>query len=862
MHGMLLTHIVPRKFGSRLLLMTLFTGLIPVIIFTLLIQTSGDRFKNEINRTVQSGRDQEWSRSEALLRLQGEEQIRAKAMDVAVQLNLVLQSVPWMTLQDLRRDRKFHEVAVQRVGRTGYTTLYETRTGISRFHKDRKYENVNLRRFSKSLPAFWEIVRKSLKGKSASGYYDWTEPDGSGRQKYMYTIPLSVRTGDGVRLTVAATAYVDEFTQAIREAEAIHKDTTRFLMGTIGTSIQAFRKAGLVGMGLGIVVASLLALWVGSYFSRTIGHLRDATSRINAGDYAVRVRSSMSGDIGTLVTDFNTMVARLEATTVSKHRLEESEEKLRQTNAELEQRVTERTAELSESEQKYRELVELLPEVVFETDVNGVFSYANRRALETFGYTIEELRTGICMRDVVAPGDYVKIAENAARILGGEVRDGDKYVLRTKDGSEFPAFIRAARIVKDGITVGLRGIVVDLTQSRKAEEEKLRLEEEVRQAQKMEAIGTLAGGIAHDFNNILAAIIGFTEMAIDDTPEGNLLRPKLDRVLSASLRGRDLVKQILTFSRKAEQKQQQIALTPLVKEALRFLRASLPAAIEIQFDSSGTTDLVLADPTQIEQVLMNLGTNAAYAMGEKGGLLEIHMSDTCFSSSEVPDPEMQPGAYVKLSVRDTGCGIEKPILARIFDPFFTTKKQGEGTGLGLSVVHGIVKAHRGAITVSSEPGKGSTFAVYLPKAAAPVVQENAGITTIKTGHERILLVDDEKDITDAEGATLQGLGYQVTTMGDSAEALRAFSETPDLFDLVVTDQNMPRLTGLDLAKQLLSIRPDVPVILCTGYSDIIPLHKAQAGIRSYITKPLTKRELATAIRRVLDGQSRNAGEKK
>jgi len=854
--------IIPRKFGSRLLLMTLFTGLIPVVIFNLLIQTSGDRFKNEINETVQSGRNQEWRQSEARLRLQGEEQIRAKAMDVAAQLNLVLQSVPWMTLQDLRRDRAFHKVAVQRVGRTGYTALYETRTGISRFHRDRKYENVNLRRFSKSLPAFWAIVKKSLKGNIASGYYDWEEPDGSVRQKYMYTIPLSVRTDDGVRLTVAATAYVDEFTQAIREAEAIHHDTTRLLMGTVGTSIQAFRKTGLVGMGLGIVVASLLALCVGSYFSKTIGRLRDATSRINAGDYTVRVRSSMSGEIGTLVADFNTMVAQLEATTVSKQRVEESEEKLRQTNAELEQRVAERTVKLSESEQRYRELVELLPEVVFETDLDGFYTYANRQALEAFGYTIDELHTGIHMRDVVVPRDYTRIVENASKIMRGDIREGDEYVLRRKDGSEVPVFIRATRIVHDGVTVGLRGIVVDLTQSRKAEEEKLRLEEQVRQAQKMEAIGTLAGGIAHDFNNILMAVIGFTQMAIDDVPEDSSLRPRLDRVLSASLRGRDLVKQILTFSRRGEQEQKYVPLTPLVREALRFLRASLPAAIEIQFTTSSETDTVFADPNQIEQVLMNLVTNAAFAMGKTGGLLEIQMSDAFFSSSEVPDPDMQPGAYVKLSVRDTGCGMDKLTLDRIFEPFFTTKKPGEGTGLGLSVVHGIVKAHRGAITVSSEPGEGSTFTVYLPKAAAATVQENDISATIKTGHERILLVDDEKDITDTEEATLRNLGYQVTVVRDGAEALQAFSETPELFDLVLTDQNMPHLTGIDLAKQVLSIRPDVPVILCTGYSDIIPLHMAQAAIRGYITKPVTRRELAAAIRRVLDGQRQNSCQKK
>jgi PAS domain S-box-containing protein len=842
--------------------MTLFAALMPVVIFALLIHTSGDRFKSEINQAVQSGRDREWLRGEAFLRLQGEERVRAKARDVALQLNLVLAGVPRMTLRDIQRDPKFHEVAVQRVGRTGYTALYETRTGIVRFDRERKYENANLRRFSKSLPAFWAIVRKSLGGKPAGGYYDWKEPDGHLRQKYMYTVPLSVRTGDGVRLTVAATAYVDEFTQAIREAEAVHQETTRFLVGTIGASIQDFQKTGLVEMGLGIAVACLFALCVGRYFSRTIGRLRDATSRVNAGDYAVRVRASTSGDLGTLVTDFNTMVAQLETTTVSKHLLEESQEKLRQANAELELRVTERTARLSESEQRYRELVELLPEVVFETDVEGFYTYANRQALDTLGYASEELRTGIHMRDAVAPKDYARMMENADRIQAGEVREGDEYILRRKDGSEFPVLIRAARIVQDGRTVGLRGIAVDLTQSKRAEEEKIRLEEQVRQAQKMEAIGTLAGGIAHDFNNILAAVVGFTEMAMDDTPDGSSLRSKLDRVHNASLRGRDLVKQILTFSRKAEEERRYVALTPLVRETFRFLRASLPATIEIQLDSSCKTDLVLADPTQIEQVIMNLATNAAYAMGNKGGLLEIRMSDMLVPSPEVPDPDLQPGTYVRLSVLDTGCGMDRLVLARIFDPFFTTKRPGEGTGLGLSVVHGIIKAHQGAITVSSQPGKGSTFTVYLPKAAPPVVRENADITPIKTGHERILFVDDEKDIADMGEATLQGLGYQVTVIKDSAEAVRVFSETPDLFDLVVTDQNMPNLTGMDLAREVLSIRPDIPVVLCTGYSEKVPLNTEQAGIRGYITKPVTRRELAAGIRHALDGHRRASGEKK
>jgi CheY-like chemotaxis protein len=333
-------------------------------------------------------------------------------------------------------------------------------------------------------------------------------------------------------------------------------------------------------------------------------------------------------------------------------------------------------------------------------------------------------------------------------------------------------------------------------------------------------------------------------------------------VHKASLRGRDLVKQILTFSRKAEQERRYIALTPLVKETLRFLRSSLPATIEIQLDGSSETDLVLADPTQIEQVIVNLATNAAYAMGNKGGLLEIRMSDMLIPSSEVSDPDLQPGTYVRLSVHDTGCGMDKPTLARIFDPFFTTKGPGEGTGLGLSVVHGIVKAHRGAITVSSQPGKGSTFTVILPKAAPPTVQEDSDTSSLEAGSERILLIDDEKDITDVAQATLQGLGYHVTAMRDGVEAVRVFSETPDLFDLVVTDQNMPNITGMELAREVLAIRSDIPVVLCTGYSEIVPPDQEQGFIRDYIRKPVTRRELAAAIRHALDRHGRDSEEKK
>ncbi len=874
---MLMSRIVPGKFSSRLFLMAFFAGVIPVVIFTLLIQTSGDRFTDDINQTVQTGHDRQWEQSEALLRKSGEEIIQTKATDVALQLDLVLRSVPWMTLQDLQRDRAFREIAIRRVGLTGYTLLYETRTGIIRFTQDRRYRNVRLRRFAESLPAFWAIVRKSLRGEVASGYYDWKEPDGSMRRKYMYAVPLRVRTGDGVRLTVATEAYVDEFTQGVDEAKAIHQDAARFLMRTINTSIQGFQKTGLTVMGLGIIVASLLALWAGSYFSRTVNRLREATGRVKAGDYAVRVRSSMSGEMGTLVADFNTMVTRLEATTVSKHRLEESEERLTQTNQdlireveermraetalettldELELRVEERTAELRESEKKYRELVELLPEVVFETDINGFYTYANRRALEMFGYATEELRSGVHMRDVVTPRDYARVTENARRIMEGEVRRGDEYTVTRKDGIEFPVFIRAARIEQDGKIIGLRGIVVDLTDSRKAEAEKLRLEEQVRQTQKMEAMGTLAGGIAHDFNNILAAMLGNAELALDDVPAGAASRHSLEQVVKAGLRGRDLVRQILAFSRKSDGNYTALSLGQLIRDTFAILRPSLPGNITAHLDLDVENDTILADSSQMQQVLLNLCTNAAYAMQEKGGRLEISLRTITLGPDNVPaETNVSPGSYLAMTVRDTGCGMDDAVKVRIFEPFFTTKPPQQGSGLGLSVVYGIVKGHKGGITVLSEPGKGSLFRVLLPQAEAmrPVGQEAGKI--LPRGNESILLIDDDKVLVEAERATLERLGYSVAARTDPAEALREFADHPDQYDMVITDQTMPEMTGIVLAERLLKVRPDIPIVLCTGYSEMVSAESArEAGISAFAMKPMVKQELAETIRRALDGR--------
>jgi two-component system CheB/CheR fusion protein len=381
------------------------------------------------------------------------------------------------------------------------------------------------------------------------------------------------------------------------------------------------------------------------------------------------------------------------------------------------------------------------------------------------------------------------------------------------------------------------------------------IEAQLRQAQKMEALGTLTGGIAHDFNNILAAIIGFTEVVRDHIADGDHDRRHLDRVLEAGLRGRELIKRMLAFSRKTEQEKKPVLLGGIVTETVKFIRSSTPATISIRLDVKNEPGMVFADPVQMQQVVLNLCTNAVQAMREKGGVLDVEVSDRTVDESEGVRRAMKPGLYVKLAVRDTGAGISPSIMNRIFDPFFTTKKVGEGTGLGLSVVHGIVHQHEGYIFAESEAGSGSKFTVYLPMVEAELSGEDLTEHPVSSGTERVLFVDDEELLAEMGRDMLEDLGYQVTVTTSSSEALALFRTDPGRFDLVITDVTMPEITGVELAREMLAVRADIPIIMCTGFSHLIDADAAKAaGVRAFTMKPLTKREIAKTIRTVLDGQ--------
>jgi len=392
---------------------------------------------------------------------------------------------------------------------------------------------------------------------------------------------------------------------------------------------------------------------------------------------------------------------------------------------------------------------------------------------------------------------------------------------------------------------------------------KKKLEAQLQQAQKMEAIGSLAGGIAHDFNNILSPIIVNAEMAMMDIADHSPMHSQIGQILNAAMRARDLVTQILTFSRQGRQEPKPFKISLIVKEAIKLLRSTLPATIEINYKFETKSDTVLADPTQIHQVLMNLCTNAAHAMMEKRGMLEVSLTAVDINS-EVLEQYIEPvpgQPYLKITVTDTGHGIRPDVLERIFEPYFTTKQVNAGTGMGLSVVHGIVKNHGGGISVASEPGKGTTFHVFLPIIEIGVTKEVKTSQDLPRGTERILYIDDEKPMVDAIKPMLERLGYEVTARTSSIESLETFRSNPFRFDIVITDQTMPNMTGIQLARELRQIRPDILIILCTGYSEWVNEENVrQMGISAFVMKPIVMREIEKTIRNLFDNKDAKNGE--
>ncbi len=543
----------------------------------------------------------------------------------------------------------------------------------------------------------------------------------------------------------------------------------------------------------------------------------------------------------------------------------QAEEALKKYSEDLEEMVRLRTAELTSANESLRDS-EALFRTSFENATVGVcligadgrFRSANNTLCTMLGYTQDELRQK----------SFSDITHGEDRVIG------ETFVKNALLGNTVSASYEKRYLHKDGHIVWVEVSstfvnnpagdfqyfithVQDITGRKKSEEEKLRLESQLLQSQKMEAIGTLAGGIAHDFNNILGGILGYMELVqrryvAADHQASHYIEVAIKGIHRAS----DLISQILTFSRSEEQKRKPLEMNHLIKEALKLLQAILPSTIEMRQDIVSSQRTILADPTQIHQIVMNLCTNAAHAMKEKGGILEVSLHQIVFESDKhLPHHDLKIDVeYELLTVRDTGYGIDKETINRIFDPFFTTKKPGEGTGLGLAVVYGIIRNHGGAITVESKRGKGTVFCVYIPTITQAKVEIDESSRAVACGEERIMFVDDETALTAIFKIQLEDLGYSVDVHNDPIVALDAFKQNPSHYDLVITDMTMPHMMGTILASKLIRVRADIPVMLLTGVIDRIDQdYLRRCGICKMILKPIPIKKLAQEIRQVLDG---------
>ena len=502
-------------------------------------------------------------------------------------------------------------------------------------------------------------------------------------------------------------------------------------------------------------------------------------------------------------------------------------------------------------------LMNMLPDMVWLTDDKGRYSRVNRVFADEIDLP-ESMILGKTSDQVWSRDTADKLSKYDDIVLSKNKTVQYEKSLKDANGNQGWLEIKKTPIVDDNKNIaGFIGIARDISGRKNAEDERKELAAHLRQSQKLEAIGTLAGGIAHDFNNILAAIMGYTEITISEITPDNPLFKRMERVLKAAHRGKDLVNQILTFSRQHEQQKQLVRMDLIVEEALALLCPIIPKSIQILSYNSGDVPTIYADPSQIHQVLMNLCTNSAYAMREKGGNLDLRI-ETCDldESNRYIYEGLPSGKYVKLTVSDTGPGIDPRIANRIFEPFFTTKKLGEGSGMGLSVVHGIIKSLNGAIILTSEPDKGATFQIVIPKEEEVLKEEQLRSKLVSSGNERILFVDDEESIAEMAGEMLEKLGYEVIPLQNSMEALDMFEKQHAKFNLVVTDLTMPYLSGEELAKEILRIRSDMPIIMCTGFSEVVSPEKAKKlGVKEYIMKPFLHEELAATIRKVLDTPS-------
>ena len=590
-----------------------------------------------------------------------------------------------------------------------------------------------------------------------------------------------------------------------------------------------------------VVFASLLILIVfplffGKTLVKPLKRLLSGVKQVENGNLSVSVPHSYNDEIGSLTSSFNRMVKSLN----------QSEQGRKEAD-----KVKDNLLALNEA------ILNGAAEGVLTVDPEGIILSFNKSAEEMYQTNIKDVVGKPChflleQEDTVIPKGFLYYYHES----GNRKRFGvdNRFNGIRPDGSVFPLEFSVSPV--DTANRHIFTIMLhDLTEHRKLADEKMKLEDQLHQAQKLETIGTLAGGVAHDFNNILTPIIGYAEMALEDTPDDSIVHEYTDNILKASIRARDLVRQILTFGRKTDINFQIVDIAPVIENIVEFLRASIPSTISFNIEAASDCGTVFGDRTQIEQVVINLCTNASQAMQPEGGSLSIKLESATFDeNAKTIHPALKQEQYFMLQIADTGKGMNKETMDHIFEPFYTTKQVGDGTGLGLSVVHGIVDRHGGVILVESEPGQGSRFTVYFPSLSKTDIQFAMEDTRqeIHTGTESVLLVDDEAMVAALYKDFLQHAGYKVTTETSSIKTLEIFRAQPGAYDILITDNTMPNMTGLQLAREILNIRPDIPIIICSGNNETIPSETCtQLGIQKILSKPIFLGTLNRTIRELL-----------
>jgi PAS domain S-box-containing protein len=976
----------PQRFGTRLIILTLCAVLIPVAFFVIAFNLHNRSFITQINQGVDQIEKQTQVRINRAIRNMAETSIREKAEDVASQLDIYLSQHRNLTLKDLQQSLEFRRLAVQPFGISGYTSVHDLTTGVVRFHLNAEIENQDLKDYARLLPGFMPILEEARLQKRSSGYFDWKDFDGQVYTKFMYVVGLNTPTADGIRLAVASTSYLDEYAEPLRLTHDAFQEMTTGLIRTVNAFSRAFWQSSLILLILAGGLLFFFSYWMGKYFSRTIDSLREATAKVNKGEFNVSVQSLVKGDLGALVTDFNNMFTRLAQTTVSKQRLEESEAKLRVTNDELMKEIEERhhaEAALRISEQKYRNLFEYTKDAIMILDREG-FKDCNQATLDIFGCKTKEEFTSHHPADLSPP--FQPSGEESWKKSMAQIENALQngfssfnWVHRKTDGTPFPCEVLLSKFEMEGNEV-VQATVRDITERYKSEEairesenrfrllaestplgiavlnpeqkfdyfnprftemfgytrkelpdwkawfekaypdptyrnefavfyreevmanpevgrmrerilnmrckegsdktihfrtvimpnrnhlltfeditEYRQMEIQLREAQKMEAIGTLAGGIAHDFNNLLMGIQGYASLMLLEIDQKHPFFENLEAIEKQVRSGADLTRQLLGYARGGRYEVRPTDLNELIEQTLTmFSRTRKELNIHRSYgDALWVADI---DRTQIEQVLLNLFLNAWQAM-PGGGDLYLETANVLFNEEEASDIDLIPGRYIKVSVRDTGVGMDEWTRERIFEPFFTTKEMGRGTGLGLATVYGIVKGHQGFVKVHSERGAGSIFTVYLPASKATLEDEKIRPSEeLKKGGETVMLIDDEEVVLIVTRRILRMLGYTVITASSGPEAIEVYRSRRDEISLVILDMIMPGMGGREVFERLKRINARVRVILSSGYSvegqaqDII-----DQGALTFIQKPFSANNLSEKIREVLESEMPGEG---